>query len=121
MAQQGGKRMQDRLGIPINTGTIPTSYKRPALRLWITSLFLILIAIAAGLGQQTIGTPGSPAATTTIHGRYVPLPQPFQGETGLKAQESKPAWLARVVPPKEASNILVGFYSALVSCFAGAT
>jgi arylsulfatase len=57
---------------------------------------------------QTTGVPGSPAATTTIDGRYLPPPpQPFQGEINLNAAQSKPAWPARVVPPKGAPNILL--------------
>ena len=52
--------------------------------------------------------PGSPDATTTIDGRYLPPPpQPFQGEINLNAAQSKPAWPARVVPPKGAPNILL--------------
>ncbi len=58
--------------------------------------------------QQETGAPGSPAATTTIDGRYLPPPpQPFTGDIGLNAAESKPAWPARVVPPKGAPNILL--------------
>jgi arylsulfatase A-like enzyme len=57
---------------------------------------------------QTTGTPGSPGATTTIDGRYLPAqPQPFQGEINLNALQSKSAWPPRVVPPKGAPNILV--------------
>jgi arylsulfatase len=57
---------------------------------------------------QTTGNPGSPEATTTIDGRYVPPPQqPFQGQINLNALQSKTAWPARVVPPKEAPNILL--------------
>ncbi len=53
-------------------------------------------------------TPGSPDATTTIDGRYLPPPPaPFQGEINLNALQSKPAWPARVVPPKGAPNILL--------------
>src|SRR5271154_942140 len=58
--------------------------------------------------MQTTGVPGSPSATTTIDGKYVPPPpQPFQGQINLNADQSKPAWPARVVPPKGAPNILV--------------
>lgn len=52
--------------------------------------------------------PGSPDATTTIDGRYLPPPpQKFEGEINLNAAQSKPAWPARVVPPKDAPNILL--------------
>src|SRR6185503_10935969 len=52
--------------------------------------------------------PGSPNATTTIDGRYLPqAPEPFKGEINLNALQSKAAWSPRVVPPKGAPNILV--------------
>ena len=74
----------------------------------LTALTSALLTLASATAQQTAGTPGSPGATTTIDGRYLPPPpQPFQGETGLTAAQSKPAWPARVVPPKGAPNILV--------------
>jgi arylsulfatase A-like enzyme len=58
--------------------------------------------------RETTGTPGSPDATTTIDGRYLPPPpQRFQGKIELNAAKSKPAWSARVVPPKGAPNILL--------------
>ena len=58
--------------------------------------------------QQTTGTPGSPSATTTVDGRYLPAqPQPFTGVINLDAQHSTPGWPARVVPPKGAPNILL--------------
>jgi arylsulfatase A-like enzyme len=70
---------------------------------------LIALATSSRAQQiQTTGTPGSPDATTTIDGRYLPAPpQPFQGEIGLNALQSNPAWPARVVPPKGAPNILL--------------
>ncbi|WP_024519557.1 arylsulfatase [Bradyrhizobium sp. Tv2a-2] len=68
---------------------------------------LVLLCIPAG-AQQTTGTPGSPSATTTIDGKYLP-PQPpkFGGEINLEASKSKPYWPAQVVPPKGAPNILL--------------
>ena len=58
--------------------------------------------------QQETGVPGSPGATTTIDGRYLPPPpQRFQGKIDLNAAQSKPAWPARVAPPKDAPNILL--------------
>ena len=57
---------------------------------------------------QLTGTPGSPGATTTIDGRYLPPPSPrFGGAIGLQADQSKPYWPARVAPPKGAPNILL--------------
>ena len=58
--------------------------------------------------RETTGTPGSPDATTTIDGRYLPPPpQPFKGKIELNAAQSTPAWPARVVPPQGAPNILL--------------
>jgi arylsulfatase len=58
--------------------------------------------------QETTGVPGSPSATTTIDGRYIPPPPPpFGGEIGLDAKDSKPYWPPTVVPPKGAPNILL--------------
>ena len=63
---------------------------------------------AAGCAQQVTGTPGSPGATTTIDGRYLPPPpQPFEGEINPNAAQSMPSWPALVVPPKGAPNILL--------------
>ena len=51
---------------------------------------------------------GSPSATTTIDGRYLPNPPPaFGGEITPNALQSKPYWPPRVVPPKGAPNILL--------------
>jgi arylsulfatase len=52
--------------------------------------------------------PGSPAATTTIDGRYLPPPPAkFGGEINLNAAQSKPWWAPRVVPPRGAPNVLL--------------
>ncbi len=52
--------------------------------------------------------PGSPSATASIDGKYLPPPSaPFGGEINLTAQESKPFWPAKVVPPKGAPNVLL--------------
>ena len=86
-------------------------------------------ALAAGPGAPAdappaAAPPGSPAATTTIDGRYLPSPPPsFGGQINLNAYQSVPWWPARIVPPKGAPNILlimtddVGFGAA--STFGG--
>ena len=52
--------------------------------------------------------PGSPDATETIDGKYVPpAPAPFGGSIGLKGKDSKPYWRPTVVPPKGAPNVLL--------------
>src|SRR5215470_14449762 len=58
--------------------------------------------------QETSGRPGSPSATTTIDGKYLPPPPPkFGGVINLEASKSKPYWPAQVVPPKGAPNVLL--------------
>ena len=70
------------------------------------SSFLVAGNVASA--QQTTGTPGSPDATTTVDSRYLPPPpQKFEGEIELNRNQSKPAWPARIVPPKGAPNILL--------------
>src|SRR5262245_5625578 len=69
----------------------------------------LLVALGTtGLAQQTTGIPGSPGATTTIDGKYLPPPPPkFGGVINLEASKSKPYWSPQVVPPKGAPNILL--------------
>ena len=51
---------------------------------------------------------GSPAATTTISGKQLPAPDPkFGGVIKDDALSSKAWWAPRVVPPKQAPNILL--------------
>lgn len=83
------------------------------MRLLFSLLFslMALIPLGAandGAAQEVTGTPGSPSATTTIDGRYLPSPPPpFGGQIGLSAKDSKPFWPPQVVPPKGAPNILL--------------
>src|SRR5271166_3793281 len=54
------------------------------------------------------GAPGSPSATVSIPGRYLPPPPPeFGGVINLTAPESTPWWPAKVVPPEGAPNVLL--------------
>ena len=57
-------------------------------------LATVAIAAVSGLpaaAQQITGTPGSPGATTTIDGKYLPPPPPkFGGVINLQANDSKP-------------------------------
>src|SRR5262249_18315963 len=79
--------------------------------LCVTTLTVAYLLCALGttsLAQQTTGTPGSPGATTTIDGKYLPPPPPkFGGEINLEASQSKPYWPAQVVPPRGAPNVLL--------------
>ncbi|MBL9175168.1 MAG: arylsulfatase [Verrucomicrobiales bacterium] len=63
---------------------------------------------ASGTPIQTTGVPGSPSATTTISGRQLPAPDPkFGGVINNNALQSKPWWAPRIVPPKQAPNVLL--------------
>jgi hypothetical protein len=70
-------------------------------------LFVGTALIFVVAAQETT-VPGSPGATTTIDGRYLPNPpQPFKGEIDTNADKSKPYWPELIVPPKGAPNILL--------------
>ena len=57
---------------------------------------------------QITGTLGSPNATTTIEGSQLPAPDPtFGGVIKDGALQSKPWWAPRIMPPKEAPNVLL--------------
>jgi Sulfatase len=80
--------------------------KMRALLLSAATFTMLVMAPAAA--QQTTGTPGSPDATTTIDGKYLPPPPaPFDGTINMGAKESKPYWPPTVVPRKGAPNILL--------------
>src|SRR6185437_2986682 len=69
---------------------------------------LLALTGVAAHAQQINGAPGSPSATTTIDGKYLPPPPPkFGGEINLESSQSKPYWPAQVVPPKGAPNVLL--------------
>src|SRR6476660_9723593 len=69
---------------------------------------LLVLSVSTTFAQQTTGTPGSPSATTTIGGKYLPPPPaPFGGTINLDAKGSKPYWPATVVPPKGAPSVLL--------------
>ncbi|MBD9372993.1 arylsulfatase [Rhizobium sp. ARZ01] len=77
-------------------------------RLAAFSVTAFLSSVAAAPAQQTTGTPGSPSATTTVDGRFLPNPPPaFGGQIGLDAKDSKTFWPPQIVPPKGAPNILL--------------
>jgi arylsulfatase len=81
-------------------------------RILFTSIYvcaLVAATTAIHAGQiQTTGTPGSPGATTTISGKQLPPPDPkFGGVIKDGALQSKAWWAPRVVPPKQAPNVLL--------------
>src|SRR5215470_4838317 len=79
-----------------------------ATALALSAATLTILTLVPAMAQQTTGTPGSPGATTTIDGKYLPpQPPPFGGEINLQADQSKPYWPPQVVPPKGAPNVLL--------------
>jgi arylsulfatase len=65
-------------------------------------------AEASGFQAEITGELGSPGATTTVPGDQLPAPDPeFGGVIEEGALQSKPWWPPRVVPPKQAPNILL--------------
>src|SRR5438552_1000116 len=70
-----------------------------------------LIGMASSIQAQQVqvtGTPGTPGATTTISGKQLPAPDPkFGGVIKNDALQSKAWWAPRIVPPKQAPNILL--------------
>ena len=73
--------------------------------------FLLLAVVCASAGPaaaQQVTNSGQPDATVVIDGRQIPAPpQAFGGKIEPLAQDSKPFWPARVVPPKGAPNVLL--------------
>ena len=77
----------------------------------LASLAVSLVGVlpaATGLAQQVTGTLGSPSATTTVPNTQLPPPTPkFDGVIKNDALQSTPWWAPRVVPPKDAPNVLL--------------
>ena len=71
-------------------------------------LAVTLAAVLPVKAQQVTGVLGSPGATTTISGAQLPPPPPkFGGVINERALTSKQWWPPRVVPSKEAPNVLL--------------
>jgi hypothetical protein len=69
---------------------------------------LSCVDVASAGDRKEISNPGEPYATMTIEGKKLPArPQQFRGKIERTAEESKPYWPARIVPPKGAPNILL--------------
>ena len=50
----------------------------------------VILAVMPAMAQQVTGVLGSPSATTTVDGRYLPnQPAKFGGEIGLSAKEDR--------------------------------
>ncbi len=70
--------------------------------------FLLVVTTKVSAQIQTTGTIGSPSATTTISGKELPAPNPkFGGTINNDALSSKAWWAPKIVPPKQAPNILL--------------
>jgi arylsulfatase len=83
---------------------------KPDLRVSTCGAWIAVVAAAAlpTFAQQTTGEPGSPGATATIDGKQLPPPDTkFGGVIRENALQSKAWWPPRVVPPKQAPNILL--------------
>jgi hypothetical protein len=86
-----------------------TSCRRPG-RLSQGALATLLLVLPTSLApaQQVTGVLGSPSATTSTDGKQLPPPDPeFAGVIKENAMQSKPWWAPRVVPPKDAPNVLL--------------
>ena len=60
----------------------------PTIRALIFSAPVLALTVGSAVAQQTTGTPGSPSATTTIDGKYLPPPPaPFGGTINLDSKE----------------------------------
>jgi hypothetical protein len=72
-------------------------------------LFLFLMAqVSNSMAQVVTGTPGSASATTTISGKQLPAPDPkFEGVIKENALQSTAWWAPRIVPQKQAPNVLL--------------
>ena len=71
-------------------------------------LAALLMAGPFALAQQVTGKLGAPSATTSISGKQLPAPDPqFGGDIKNDALQSKPWWAPRIVPPKQAPNVLL--------------
>jgi arylsulfatase A-like enzyme len=82
--------------------------RRTILPLLLLAVAMIAVMIVPAMAQQVTGTLGAPNATTTIDGKQLPAPDPpFGGVIKDDALQSKYWWAPRIVPPKEAPNVLL--------------
>jgi arylsulfatase A-like enzyme len=79
------------------------------LRLIALAVAGLVTAMCAGASAQQInGTPGAPDATMSISGKQLPAPAPeFGGVIKDNALQSTPWWAPRIVPPRQAPNVLL--------------
>ena len=80
------------------------------MRILLRGIFVVAVMAVAlpARAQQVTGELGSPSATTSINGKQLPAPDPkFGGVITNDALKSKPWWAPRIVPPKDAPNVLL--------------
>jgi arylsulfatase len=78
------------------------------IRILLTAVTVLTTCGCPAWAQQVNGTLGSPSATTTIDGQQLPTPDPaFGGVIKNEALQSTPWWAPRIVPPKQAPNVLL--------------
>lgn len=69
---------------------------------------LVITHASSVSAQQVTGTLGAPSATTTVSNAQLPAPNPpFGGVIKNDALQSTPWWAPRIVPPKQAPNVLL--------------
>ncbi len=82
--------------------------RRAVLPMFLFTVALVTAVTLPAMAQQVTGTPGAPDATTTIDGKQLPAPDPkFGGVIKEGALQSKAWWAPRVVPPRQAPNVLL--------------
>ncbi|WP_424990059.1 arylsulfatase [Fluviibacterium sp. S390] len=79
--------------------------RRTLVSLVCSGLFLATAAATPAVAQAPVG---SPDATRTLSGTQLPAPpMEFGGKIEHEALKSEPWWAPRIVPPKDAPNILL--------------
>ena len=82
--------------------------RKTVLTVMLYFVLAVMLAALPAMAVETTGVPGSPGATTSISGKQLPAPDPkFGGVIKPDALQSKPWWAPRIVPPKEAPNVLL--------------
>jgi arylsulfatase A-like enzyme len=102
-------RARDALAIALVTvscSSSPTS--KPAPPAGASTASVPAESVAPARAVQVTGVLGTPSATTTLDGKQLPPPDPkFGGVIKDNALQSKAWWAPRVVPPRQAPNILL--------------
>ncbi len=85
------------------------NYRLETYSILLGAMLMLVPAITMSSdAPQVTGELGSASATTTISGKQLPAPEPkFGGEIKNDALSSKPWWPPRIVPPREAPNVLL--------------